>query len=122
MLTEAEEAEFKEAAELVRMRAKVGIMRRDDVLAVLRVNRRRLQEEFGVRSLALFGSVARNESKPDSDVDLLVEFDRPTGYFGLVRLQLFLQEILACEVDLGTPGSLRPTVRERVQKEAIRVA
>ncbi len=97
-------------------------MRRDDVLAVLRVNRRRFQEEFGVRSLALFGSVARNESRPDSDVDLLVEFGRPTGYFGLVRLQLFLQEILGCEVDLGTPGSLRPTVRERVQKEAIRVA
>jgi predicted nucleotidyltransferase len=97
-------------------------MRRDDVLALLRGNRRRLREEFGVRSLTLFGSVARNESKPGSDVDLLVEFDRPTGYFGLVRLQLFLQEILGREVDLGTPGSLRPALRERVQKEAIRVA
>jgi uncharacterized protein len=97
-------------------------MQRDDALAVLKLNRRRLQEEFGVRSLALFGSVARNESKPNSDVDLLVEFGRQTGYFGLVRLQLFLQEALGCDVDLGTPGSLRPSVRERVQREAIRVA
>jgi predicted nucleotidyltransferase len=50
--------------------------------------------QFGVKSLALFGSVARDEAGAASDVDLLVEFDRPTGYFGLVRLQLFLQQLL----------------------------
>lgn len=97
-------------------------MQRDAVLALLRRNEATLRTRYGVRSLVLFGSVARDEAGPDSDVDLLVEFDRPTGYFGLVALQLYLQEILGRGVDLGTPGSLRPALRERVQREAIRGA
>jgi predicted nucleotidyltransferase len=97
-------------------------MSRDDVLATLQSRVPELRERFGVKSLALFGSVARNEATPRSDVDLLVEFDRPTGYFGLVRLQLFLQEILGRDVDVGTPGSLRPALRARIEKEAVRVA
>src|SRR5947207_11859165 len=96
-------------------------MRRDEVLTILKAQQPRLRAEFGVTSLALFGSVARDEAGPDSDVDLLVEFDRPTGYFGLVRLQLFLQEVLGRAVDLGTPGSLRPALRERVRRETIHV-
>jgi predicted nucleotidyltransferase len=97
-------------------------MRRSEVLSVLRAHRERLRSEHGVKSLTLFGSVARDEAQPSSDVDLLVEFDRPTGYFGLVRLQLRLQELLGCAVDLGTPGSLGPAMRQRIAKEAIRVA
>jgi predicted nucleotidyltransferase len=96
-------------------------MKRGEVLAVLRAQREQLRSEYGVKSLALFGSVARDEAGPKSDVDLLVEFDRPTGYFGLVRLQLRLQELLGCEIDLGTPRSLRPSMRQRIDKEAIRV-
>jgi predicted nucleotidyltransferase len=96
-------------------------MTRDDVLRLLREHRDELRQEFGVKSLVLFGSVARDQAAEASDVDLLVEFDRPTGYFGLVRLELFLREILGSEVDLGTPGSLRPEMRERVAQEAIHV-
>ena len=95
-------------------------MRRDEAVRLLAEHREEL-EAMGVTSLALFGSVARDEAGPDSDVDLLVEFDRPTGYFGLVRLQLFLQEVLGRAVDLGTPGSLRPALRERVRRETIHV-
>ncbi|HUY33823.1 MAG TPA: nucleotidyltransferase family protein [Pirellulales bacterium] len=97
-------------------------MKRDEVLAILRANEERLRQQYGVRSLALFGSVARDEARSTSDVDLLVEFDRPTGYFGLVRLQLFLEQMLGSSVDLGTTGSLRPSMRRRVEKEIIRVA
>jgi predicted nucleotidyltransferase len=97
-------------------------MNRDEVVAILQAQQQTLRKQFSVRSLSLFGSIARNDARPDSDVDLLVEFDRPTGYFGLVRLQQFLKDTLGREVDLGTPGSLRPTLRERVRKEAIRVA
>jgi len=62
-----------------------------------------------VKSLILFGSVARNEARPDSDVDLLVEFDRPVGLFTFVRLKRYLEEILDSTVDLGTPVPLNPT-------------
>jgi predicted nucleotidyltransferase len=97
-------------------------MTREDALRILRQHADELREQFGVRTLVLFGSVARNAARPTSDVDLLVEFDRPTGYFGLIRLQLRLQQLLGCAVDLGTPGSLRPAMRQRLAQEAIRVA
>jgi uncharacterized protein len=69
----------------------------------------------------VFGSVARDAATSTSDVDLLVEFDRPVGYFGLFALQDYLENLLGCSVDLGTPESLRPAIRERVLGEAIHV-
>jgi predicted nucleotidyltransferase len=97
-------------------------MTRDETLRLLRTHWPRLEAEFGVRALAIFGSVARDSGSETSDVDLLVEFGRPTGYFGLVRLQLYLERLLGRKVDLGTPGSLRPAMRRRVESEAVSVA
>ena len=77
-------------------------------------------DEFAVQALYLFGSVARDEATPDSDVDFLVEFDRPVGLFTLLGLQAYLENLLGCSVDVGTPSSLRPHLRETVLKEAIR--
>jgi predicted nucleotidyltransferase len=96
-------------------------MKREEVIQILTRNQDALRE-FGVKSLSLFGSVARGEASEGSDVDFLVEFDRPTGFFGLIRLQHFLEDLLRRPVDLSTPGSLRLRVRERVMTEAIRVA
>lgn len=96
-------------------------MTRDEVLTILRANRRRLGAEFGVASLQLFGSVARNEAHAASDVDLLVEFNRPVGYFGLFQLQNHLTELMGTSVDLGTPASLKQRFRDRVLAEAIHV-
>jgi uncharacterized protein len=80
-----------------------------------------LTKQFGVKSLLLFGSVARNESTPVSDVDLLVEFNRPVGYFGLFALQEYLETLLGCRVDLGTSESLKPYIKERIMWEIIHV-
>ncbi len=96
-------------------------MRRDQALDVLRTHWVQLREQFGVRSLLIFGSVARNEATDASDVDLLAEFDRPTGFFELERLQLYLQDLLGCKVDVSTPASLRKRIRQEVAREAIRV-
>jgi predicted nucleotidyltransferase len=97
-------------------------MKRDQLVTLLRGHERQLRAEHGVKSLTLFGSVARDEAKPGSDVDLIVEFDRPTGYFGLVRLQLYLENLLGRPVDLSTPGSLRPGMRQSIEQESLRVA
>lgn len=97
-------------------------MSRDQVVAIVGKHGPQLRSDHGVRSLSLFGSVARDEAKPDSDVDLLVEFDRPTGYFGLLRLQQFLESLLGMPVDLGTPASLRPSMRRNIEQELLRVA
>lgn len=97
-------------------------MKQDAVLKLLKQKNTEMERQFGVKSLLLFGSVARDEATSASDVDLLVEFNRPVGYFGLFALQDYLEKLLGCPVDLGTPDSLKPYIRERVMGELIRVA
>jgi len=96
-------------------------MKRDRVLQTLRKKNAELTTQFGVKSLLLFGSVARDEDTSSSDVDLLVEFNRPIGYFGLFALQEYLEELLGCSVDLGTTDSLKPYIKERIARELIHV-
>lgn len=96
-------------------------MKQEVVLQTLKQKNAELITKFGVKSLQLFGSVARDDATSTSDVDLLVEFDRPVGYFGLFALQDYLEKLLGCPVDLGTPDSLKPYVKERVMGELIRV-
>jgi len=74
---------------------------------------------FNVKSLALFGSVARNEARSDSDVDVLVEFSVPVGLFHFVRLKNYLEELLGAPVDLVTPDAIKDKMRENILKEAI---
>lgn len=94
-------------------------MKRDRAIAILKLHQDKLKD-FRVKSLDLFGSVARDEARPDSDVDLLVEFDCPVGVFTFLRLQRYLETILDCSVDLGTPDSLKDYLRESVLKEIVR--
>ena len=77
---------------------------------------------LGVKSLAVFGSVARNEANDASDVDLLVEFIEPVGLFRFAHVRRFLCGVLGCEVDLVTRAGLREEMRETILKEAIRAA
>jgi predicted nucleotidyltransferase len=94
-------------------------MRRDEALRRLAEHREELAA-MGVGSLSLFGSVARDEAGPASDVDLLIELARPMGLFDLGRIQVHLEEIMGCKVDLVMPDALRPRLRTRVLAEAVR--
>jgi predicted nucleotidyltransferase len=96
-------------------------MDRDEVLALLK-NRKRTLKKYNVRSLSLFGSVARNQARKKSDIDLLVEFSKPVGLFQFARLKMYLEEALGHEVDLVTPEALRQELREGILREAIRAA
>ena len=89
----------------------------------MRGHRDELRQRFGVKSLAVFGSVARGEAKPESDVDIVVEFDPQAhvGLFKMVELKEFLEKVLGCPVDVVTLDGLRPWTRNRVQREAIHV-
>lgn len=97
-------------------------MRRNDAIRLLRKEHKVLTERYHVASLALFGSVARDEARPDSDVDILVEFSQPVGLFLFIELQQELEKLLGCKVDLGTPRSLKSRIKEQVLREAIHVA
>lgn len=94
-------------------------VKRDQVLQRLAEARAELAG-LGVRSLDLFGSVARGEAGPDSDVDLLVEFDKPIGLFHFVRVQQRLEAILGCRVDLVMREAVKRQLRDRIFAEAVR--
>ena len=96
-------------------------MKRDEVLALLRAHKPVLQERFGVTSLALFGSFARDEAGDGSDVDILVAFAGPAtsrSYFGV---QFYIEDLLDRQVDLVTEKALRPQFRPYVEREALDV-
>lgn len=93
-------------------------MKRDEALRLLREHQTELAE-YHVKSLAIFGSVARNEAQPDSDIDVLVEFSEPVGMFHFMRVKRQLELLLGIEVDLATPDIIRESMRPQVLSEAI---
>ena len=96
-------------------------MNRDEVLDVLRTHKSTLAQRFGVSELTLFGSVAREQANDDSDVDILVSYNKPAtskAYFGV---QFYLEDLLGRQVDLVTDKALRKEFRLYVEREAINV-
>jgi hypothetical protein len=77
---------------------------------------------MGVRSLALFGSVARDEASKSSDFDLLVDFSRPVGLFDFIGLQQHLERLLGQRVDLVPRDGIKPLLRSSILEEALPVA
>lgn len=96
-------------------------MERDEVIQKLAAQQSRFTA-FGVKSLALFGSTARGESRPDSDVDPLVEFEAPVTFDRYMKFKRFLEDALGCSVDLVTRKGVRPPIAPYVEREAVRVA
>jgi len=97
-------------------------VRRDEIMQKLRAERDHLRAKFGVESLALFGSVARDEAGPGSDVDLLVEFTRPITLFDLVAVQQYLERCLGVpRVDLVPRDSVYAAFRENILEGAVHV-
>jgi predicted nucleotidyltransferase len=78
-------------------------------------------KRHGIRRLALFGSVLRDDFGPESDLDVLVEFlpETRVGLFGIAAMQRELSEIIGRQVDLRTPGDLSRYFRNRVLQEAV---
>ena len=97
-------------------------MRRAEVIALVSAQREEIVRRFGVRSLSLFGSVARDEGRPDSDVDVLVEFDGPTTFDGHMGLLVFLEDLLGRRVDVVTVKGLKPRLRPLIDQDLVRVA
>jgi uncharacterized protein len=79
-------------------------------------------DEFGVQSIAIFGSFSRNEMTDKSDVDILVEFRRSIGLFEFARLKIYLSEIMGREVDLVTVDALHKRMKSTILNEAVYVA
>jgi predicted nucleotidyltransferase len=95
-------------------------MKKEEVIRRLTGHRQELAQ-FGVKSLALFGSVVRDEARPTSDVDLLVEFEGQATFDRYMNLKFYLEQVLGCRVDLVTRKALKPRLRPVVEEEALYV-
>ena len=96
-------------------------MNRDEIVKRLRAEGGKLRD-LHVKSLALFGSVARGQARPDSDVDFLVEFEGPATFDQYMGLKCFLEDLLARLVDLVTRKGIRPQLVPYVEREAVHVS
>lgn len=85
--------------------------RRDDIL--------RIAARHGARNVRVFGSVARGDARPDSDVDILVDMDPGRSLFDLGGLLYDLQTLLGVDVDVVTEKGLRSRIRAQVIQEAV---
>lgn len=95
-------------------------MTRQEILHRIAAHQTELQA-LGVKSLEIFGSVARNDAHCQSDIDFLAEFAQPISLFQFIRIKLYLQDLLDHPVDLGTREALKENLRQPVLQEAIRV-
>lgn len=96
-------------------------MTREEVVQKLKAHRPEIAA-FGVRRMAIFGSVVRGEDASGSDLDVLVAFEGPTTFDRYFDLKFWLEDLLGRPVDLVTEKALRPEMAEEVNSEALHVA
>lgn len=80
-----------------------------------------LRDRYHVKRMGIFGSVVRGEEKEESDIDILVEFKSPIGFFDFIRLENFLSQTLNRKVDLISKKALKPAIKDDILKEVIYV-
>ena len=80
-----------------------------------------LTEQYSVATLEVFGSYVRHEQRRDSDLDILVTFNKPPSLFKIVRLENHLSDILSVKVDLVMKDSLKPAIGKNILREAVLV-
>ncbi len=92
--------------------------RREQLLQVIREKRQELSDRFSVRHIGLFGSFARSDAGPDSDVDIIVELEEPT-FDHYMDLKFRLEEILGHSVDLVLADTVKSRLKPIIEREAI---
>ncbi len=96
-------------------------MTRQLILDRLKAEAPTLRLKYGLKSLAVFGSVARGDDNENSDLDILVTFEGRATFDRFMGLKLYLEDTFGRSVDLGTPETLRPEMRAQVDRELIHV-
>lgn len=91
----------------------------DTILATISREKARLQRDFHVKRIGVFGSYARGEQKEESDIDVLVEFELPVGFFDFLDLEDTLVSLTGKKVDLVSSKGLKPYIGERILTEVI---
>ncbi len=94
---------------------------KEDILPRLKTLKPELRARYKVKEIGLFGSIIRGEQKETSDIDILVEFDQPIGFFKFLELEEYLSTQLGRKVDLVSKKALKPRIGSAILKEVVTV-
>ena len=91
------------------------------VIDFLTTHKKELEDNFGLQKIGLFGSYARDEQTSESDIDLAVEIESQNKFRSFFALKEYLEEHLHKKIDLGVESTLKPIVKNSIEKEIIYV-
>jgi predicted nucleotidyltransferase len=93
----------------------------DEIGKILQTEKAYLAEHYGVIEIGIFGSYVRGDQQPDSDIDILIELERPSriSLLGLVDLEYYLSDLLGAEVDVAIKRNLRKRIGRRILSEVV---
>ncbi|RKZ33911.1 nucleotidyltransferase [bacterium] len=89
----------------------------EDIKKIIKRNKKELKEKYGLIEIGVFGSYVRGEQDENSDVDILVEVERPMGFVKFIKLENYLSQILGIKVELVTKKALKPYIGKRILQE-----
>ena len=95
--------------------------RLEEIKKILVAHKDELRSKYGVETIGVFGSYIRGDQEDSSDIDILVEFERPVGLLEFVRLKNYLSDLCEVNVDLVMKKALRPRIGVRILKEVVYV-
>ena len=93
----------------------------DEIKKILKKHEKELKEKYGVKEIGIFGSIVRSEAKEDSDVDILIEFEKPIGFFKFLELEEYLGNLIGRKVDLVSKKALKPHIGKYILEEVVTV-
>ena len=93
----------------------------EEIKKIIKKHKKELKEKYGVKNLWIFGSYIRGEAKEGSDLDILVEFERPIGFFKFLELEEQLSNLTGIKVDLVSKKALKPNIGKHILKEYLSV-
>ena len=93
----------------------------DEVKAILKKHERELRERYGIKKIGIFGSYSRGEASEGSDLDILVEFEKPIGLFKFLELEEYLSDLVGVKVDLVSKKALKPHIGKRILEEVVMI-
>jgi len=93
----------------------------DKIRKILKEHKKELMEKYGVKEIGIFGSYVRGEANQDSDVDILVEFEKPIGFFKFLELEEYLSNLIGIKVDPVSKKALKPHIGKYILEEVVPV-
>jgi len=93
----------------------------EEIKGRLAAHKEELRQRYHVKEIGIFGSYVRGEESPKSDVDILVDFEAPIGFFTFIELEDYLAELLGVKVDLVSREALKPNIGRRIIQDVLMV-